>query len=381
MARRPTPIVIQSPERETTGQGLAGLGQFLGVIGQLRQQAKQRQQRGQLEQSAVQEGISPETAKLANTEALAKFLIGKKTREASVTRIAEAAQTLSGTRSEVTTRPPEAPPEVQVPQVPSEALTQPIELGREAVTDVTQVPRLPADLAKAAATLRVSGAIEPTAFTALTGLVGKEAKVPKLSQPILDDLQARGIDITVDVEPEEVLTSIRNAQERKAQLAREQGLEAEELRIRRGLTSETAGKLALLSQASSDVDETIELLFPQGREGGLSRKAQIGGFFNLPIAKGRQISSRIQNAVAAKLRAETGAAANADEVKNIAKRFQPVPGLDDAASTLDKLDRLKEFLNQGAFFIDPTGKLRNRFIEKQTTPIKGKTKFTIKEIK
>lgn len=174
MARRPTPIVIQSPERKSD---VSQFGQLLGTIGQLGQQFRQREQRKALEQKVVQLGVSPETTKLAGTEALTKFLIGRKMEEATITKIAEAVQTAAGTRPEVTTRPPTAPPDVTVPPIPSEALTQPIQLGREAVADVTQVPRLSPELAQAAATLRGTGAIGETAFAGLTGLVGKPTPV------------------------------------------------------------------------------------------------------------------------------------------------------------------------------------------------------------
>lgn len=150
-------------------------------------------------------------------------------------------------------------------------------------------------------------------------------------------------------------------QSREVEKARQTGAVAEEFRLRKGLSGESAGKLALLTQASKDVSEVKDFLFDE--EGNLNIASQAAGFFNLPVAQGRQINSRIQNAVAAKLRAETGAAANADEVRNIAKRFEPVPGLDNAEATKDKLDRLEEFLSTGAFFIDPTGKLRQRSLQ------------------
>lgn len=131
MARRPTPIVIQEPQRKSD---VAQFGQLLGTIGQLGQQFKQRQQRQALEQRAVQEtGISAETAKLAGTEALANLLIKKKTRESSAGKFVELAEKL---RPQVTQRPAE-PTTTGVPQQPTEALTQPIDIGRGVTTEVT----------------------------------------------------------------------------------------------------------------------------------------------------------------------------------------------------------------------------------------------------
>jgi hypothetical protein len=208
MARRPTPIVIQTPQKETTGQQLTALGQLFQTFGQIGQ-------RGQLQQAATQAGLSPEVAQLAGTEALAKFLIGKRERESSITKIAEAAQALAGTRPEITTRPPEAPADVQVPTTPTEALTQPIELGREPVTDITQVPRLTPELAKAAATLRATGAVGPEAFAGLTGLVSPTAETSfakidpsKYTKESIRRFEKTGLHSDLDIKPENIASKL-----------------------------------------------------------------------------------------------------------------------------------------------------------------------------
>jgi hypothetical protein len=121
------------------------------------------------------------------------------------------------------------------------------------------------------------------------------------------------------------------------------------------LSGETAGKLAMLDSATKDIKDLDSMLFPEGK---LDLFAQAGGFLNIPMGQGREISSRIDNAVATKLRLETGAAATEGEVRNTARRFKPIPGVDDAAATRDKLKRLEDFMGQAATFIDPSGKYR-----------------------
>ena len=136
------------------------------------------------------------------------------------------------------------------------------------------------------------------------------------------------------------------------------------------LSGETAGKLAMLNAATKDIKELDGMLFPEGK---LDLFAQAGGFLNMPIGQGRQISSRIDNAVATKLRLETGAAATEGEVRNTARRFKPTPGVDDAAATRDKLKRLEEFMGEASTFIDPSGKYRElaKKEAKKTTESQG----------
>lgn len=124
----------------------------------------------------------------------------------------------------------------------------------------------------------------------------------------------------------------------------------------KGVNSEQAGKLSLLLSAQSDVNDLKKLLFPGGE---LDITRQIAGFIGFPAKKGRQIKSRIMNAVESKLRIESGAAVPEEEVKRMAKRFIPVPGLDNAESTMDKLNRLNTFIEDTISFLDPQGTLRN----------------------
>jgi hypothetical protein len=65
----------------------------------------------------------------------------------------------------------------------------------------------------------------------------------------------------------------------------------------------------------------------------------------------------IEDAISAKLRAETGAAANADEVKSITRRFG-LNSFDKDSVIRSKLTRLRRFLNDSMNVRDPSGKIR-----------------------
>lgn len=114
-----------------------------------------------------------------------------------------------------------------------------------------------------------------------------------------------------------------------------------------GQTPENAGKIAMAQQAVKDLDSAEALLF--GQNGRLMNNVVWGmnvpGFAGMPgNTPARNAYSAIQNAVAAKLRLETGAAANQSEVENIARRFMPTPA-DTSDSARNKLSRLRDFFN------------------------------------
>lgn len=140
-----------------------------------------------------------------------------------------------------------------------------------------------------------------------------------------------------------------------------------------GMASESAGKVVMVAQAIKDIEVAEGLLFP--KPGVFNTKLAVSAR-GLPvvgtapewIVKGSQtVMSSLQNAVNAKLRVETGAQANPSEVENIMARFFPT-WRDDYSSAKDKLSRLKAFMTDGKFIMDPKGKLV--IVE----PPKGKTK-------
>lgn len=153
--------------------------------------------------------------------------------------------------------------------------------------------------------------------------------------------------------------------------------EQQALESQKGLSIETGGKLAMVSQAKKDIQEVRDMLFPEGTaksfKRGLafvsnlpgSRAPLIGAIIPqaLPYApwwakaseQGQKIYSRLQNAVAAKLRVETGAQANPSEVENILRRF----GITSASSpqaAWDALQRLEDFMNTTINITNPSGR-------------------------
>lgn len=110
-----------------------------------------------------------------------------------------------------------------------------------------------------------------------------------------------------------------------------------------GQTFESAGKIAMAQQAIEDIKAAEALLF--GQNGRLMNSTvwamNVPGTAGLPgNTDARNAYSAIHNAVAAKLRLETGAAANQGEIVNIARRFMPTPA-DTAESARNKLNRLR----------------------------------------
>jgi hypothetical protein len=110
------------------------------------------------------------------------------------------------------------------------------------------------------------------------------------------------------------------------------------------LSAEAAGRFAMANQAIGDIQGARDLMFDP--DGSLNYQnlfaANVPGTAGLGSA-GRELRSRIENAVASKLRIETGAAATEGEIKNVAKRFMPT-AMDTASSAADKLRRLEEFM-------------------------------------
>ena len=114
-----------------------------------------------------------------------------------------------------------------------------------------------------------------------------------------------------------------------------------------GLAGESAGKIAMADQAVLDLRDARSLLFDD--KGELNRGTVAA--MNVPFTAGvpgntaaRSAYSKLHNAVAAKLRIETGAAATESEVKGILDRF--LPKISDPASVAaERLDRLENFMN------------------------------------
>lgn len=123
------------------------------------------------------------------------------------------------------------------------------------------------------------------------------------------------------------------------------------------LTPEQGGRLAMLDQASADVDDAMSIMFKNGKFDkdlalniAASRKVGFAGIGG----DARKVYSAIRNAIGGKLRAETGAAAPDKEVDEIMDRFFPT-NFDNDDSARYKLQRLKEYVEGTYKLVDPSG--------------------------
>jgi hypothetical protein len=112
-----------------------------------------------------------------------------------------------------------------------------------------------------------------------------------------------------------------------------------------GLTPENAGKVAMSQQAVEGIGTVRGIVFD--KDGKLNRG--VVGAMNLPIVSGlsgnsqaRIARSAIRNAIEAKLRIETGAAATESEVERTLARFLPTISDTDTSAKF-KLDELEKF--------------------------------------
>lgn len=120
-------------------------------------------------------------------------------------------------------------------------------------------------------------------------------------------------------------------------------------------TTEEAGKFAMIDNAVKSIDQVSEAITKA--DGSIDKAKVFASYFNIPFTEGRNIRSLTEDAISAKLRAETGAAANKDEVEGIARRFDVSP-FDTQEVQKDKLRRLRRFMDETRVLRDPTGKLR-----------------------
>ena len=135
-----------------------------------------------------------------------------------------------------------------------------------------------------------------------------------------------------------------------------------------GLAGESAGKISMADQAIIDLRDARKLLFDE--KGELNRG--LVAAMNIPFTAGmpfnsaaRSAYSKIHNAVAAKLRIETGAAATATEVEGILNRFRPAVS-DPSDVARERLDRLEEFMNTT---IDQTKGVRTGLLKSRQSAI------------
>jgi len=112
-----------------------------------------------------------------------------------------------------------------------------------------------------------------------------------------------------------------------------------------GLTPENAGKVAMSKQSRDAINTVRGIIFR--KDGSMDRA--IVGAMGLPVVAGLPMNSRariarsaVRNAIEAKLRLETGAAATESEIERTVQRFMPTIA-DTEESAKFKLDELDKF--------------------------------------
>ena len=107
-------------------------------------------------------------------------------------------------------------------------------------------------------------------------------------------------------------------------------------------TAETAGRISLTKGGLENVRKLKGELFKDGKlDRGLLLQINTNSF------DGRRLRSFFDNASAAQLRLETGAAATETELDNNLSRFLPNVALDGDKSALAKIEALENFLSLG----------------------------------
>ena len=229
-------------------------------------------------------------------------------------------------------------------------------------------------LSNAIGTMIEEGAVKdaPTGFDLLTKAVKMQKEIiaetpsEKRIAEATKEAAMKGIDVSE-------LKETRGEREPLGIIARKIR-EAEEKKVQeKGLVAETAGKATMLQQAYSDLEDVEKLLFYKDSKGEERFAKGLATAANIPMGKfpflgriipdvgfgtkAREIASKLNNALEAKLRIETGAAATQEEFDRLQQRFG-ITMFDSMLSAKDKIKRLKEFLVSGTAKIDPTGKFR-----------------------
>ena len=123
----------------------------------------------------------------------------------------------------------------------------------------------------------------------------------------------------------------------------------------KAMPPEQAARFAHFLEARQAARQLPGLVFDKG--GKVKSENLLTGAFpmgGLPFTEGRTLNQVIERGIQAKLRAETGAAAPENEVKNIAMRYKPALS-DDAGQIKGKLKAFTDYIEDAIWLADPTG--------------------------
>ena len=126
----------------------------------------------------------------------------------------------------------------------------------------------------------------------------------------------------------------------------------------RKFSPEQAGRVGAMNSAIESLQGVRDKLIKP--DGTVDRTTLFTSnlFGGLPFTEGRDVNRLIEDAVETKLRLETGAAANKDEVKRIAQRYRP-SNADSDDTIIGKLAGLERYMQQSFNVLDPTGEVRS----------------------
>lgn len=137
--------------------------------------------------------------------------------------------------------------------------------------------------------------------------------------------------------------------------------------------AETAGRAASAQLGLQNIDDALNILFPEGESDPIARvTASFPAVF--PRSAGKRASELLDAAIEAKLRADTGATARQEEIDALKKQFGINVLKDKPQQTFDKLMRLRFVLQNSLFRMDPQGKIKTVPLNKQNLQQSGKIK-------
>ena len=129
-----------------------------------------------------------------------------------------------------------------------------------------------------------------------------------------------------------------------------------------------AAKFSAMRQALTEMDNVSSILFDE--KGNINRSViassseieipLIGtSLKGLPFTKGRELRQAMLNAIEARMRAETGAAAPESDIIRALERHLP-SNLDSDSAVRGKINRLKDYVRESINLVDPVGTQRSR---------------------
>lgn len=123
-------------------------------------------------------------------------------------------------------------------------------------------------------------------------------------------------------------------------------------------TPEQAARVSAMNMTLNNISDLRDTLVPDGKT--VDRRTLFTSMFGgLPFTEGRDVERYIEDAIETKLRLQTGAAANKDEVKKEAAKFKPNQ-LDSDETIIGKFDKLEHYMHDTFNVLDPSGVVRAR---------------------